>query len=65
MSEVQSKPKPQQTFSLRRFVDWAAEGDNLDRAFDKIEAKLESGELTVDDLPNFGLLMRPKTTGKN
>lgn len=65
MSEVENKPKLKKNFSFRKYVDWATEGDNLDRAFDRIEAKTESGEITIDDLLIFGLLTRPKPTGAN
>lgn len=50
MSEVEPKPKPEQNLSLRKLIDWATDGDNLNSAIDNVIAKIDSGELKADVL---------------
>ncbi len=63
MSKVKTNQKPKQNFYLKNIIDWATGEDNFDRAIDSVIAKIDSGELTADDLPNFGLLADPKKNG--
>lgn len=41
--------------NMRKLIDWAMDGDNLDASFDRVLAKIESGELTIHDLPPIPL----------
>lgn len=41
--------------NMRKLIDWAMDGDNLDASFDRVLAKIESGELTIYDLPPIPL----------
>ena len=41
--------------NMIKLIDWAMDGDNLDTAFDRALKKIESGELTIHDLPPIPL----------
>jgi hypothetical protein len=41
--------------NMRKLIDWAMDGDNLDAAVDRILKKIESGELSIHDLPTIPL----------
>lgn len=52
-------PKEERAQKMRKAIEFANTDGNLDRAIDKVIAKLESGELSVSDLPLMPIKLTP------